>query len=169
GKRDMAFCGEVTQSRLKIIFRDESTSIMEAISRILGEEYLAESNRSHVKSEVASWFVMWLLLVKQNIAEARCIALHFIKLMHRVHLVEALEEFSRTQPLPDSVRDGHALEEARQVIAELLAHNLVMLRFTKGVHVVCEEGNTEGKILEKMDLSGLSAPIFTTSAGIAGL
>ncbi|KAH9314082.1 hypothetical protein KI387_022709, partial [Taxus chinensis] len=109
------------------------------------------------------------LMARQNIAEVRTIVLHFIKLMHRVNLVEALDEFGQTQALLASIHEGHTLEEVRQVIMELLAHNLVLMRFAEGVHVTCEDGNAEGKRLEKLDLLGLLALVFTEFVGIVGL
>ncbi|KAH9319836.1 hypothetical protein KI387_021605, partial [Taxus chinensis] len=156
-------------AHLHIIVRAKSGSFREAIARILGEEYLVASTRAQVNSEVTSRFASRLLLVKQNIEEVRLIALHFIKPMHPTNLMEALDEFGRAQPLVGMVQEGQALEEARRVIAELLARNVVLLKFAEEVHVACAEGLSEGRRLEKLDLPGLLAPVFADSGGVAGL
>ncbi|KAH9301347.1 hypothetical protein KI387_012930, partial [Taxus chinensis] len=78
-RREMTFFGGISQALIRIIFWAESGSICEAIMRILGEEDMDISTRARVNSEVASWFVSQLLMVRQNVDEVRDITLHFIK------------------------------------------------------------------------------------------
>ncbi|KAH9293639.1 hypothetical protein KI387_041159, partial [Taxus chinensis] len=163
-------CGwRLQNARRRIIFRAEAEAVCKAISRVLGEEHLGDSQRARVNSEVASWFVSRLLLVRQNVEEVRVIALFYIESQHRLNLVKALEEYGRGCPLPAVVREGLALAEAKLVIVELSARNSMLMHFASDVHSACVEGLGEGHHLEKLDLPGLSAPVVPNSAGVVSL
>ncbi|KAH9313571.1 hypothetical protein KI387_022198, partial [Taxus chinensis] len=152
----------------------EAQALLEGLKMVvnLGCEALeieGDSLRARVNSEVTSWLVSRLLLVRQNVEEVRVIALFFIKSQHRVNLVKALEEYGRGCPLPAAVREGLALAEAKLVIAELSARNSVLMRFASDVHSACVEGLGEGHRFEKLDLPGLSALVVQNSAGVVSL
>ncbi|KAH9329924.1 hypothetical protein KI387_002032, partial [Taxus chinensis] len=62
--------------------------------------------------------------------------------------------------------EGQAMEEARRVIAVLFARNVVLMKFASDVHEACSTGIFEGRMLEKLDLPELSAPVVLESEGV---
>ncbi|KAH9296252.1 hypothetical protein KI387_039840, partial [Taxus chinensis] len=159
-KREMAFCSGFSRSRVHIIFKVETEALCEAVVNILGENYMADSARARVNSEVASWFVSQLLLTRGKKVEAKVIAECFIKPQHRLGLEEALTSVNLVPPLQDAGMDGISLDEAKRVIAALSTNNSTLMKFVEDIHNACAARVAGGSRIKCLDLPGLSSPIL---------
>ncbi|KAH9305131.1 hypothetical protein KI387_009535 [Taxus chinensis] len=167
--REMGFCGNISQSRLRKIFQIGPGSICNTMECILGEIYLQGSSRARVNAENASAFVSNLLLIDKNKEDTILIARHIIWLKHVVGLEEAGSKFCMPSTFLRATNAGESDLDTRECLVELEKRNFVLWEFSATLHKKCRMKDLSPTYISPLDLDSLASPIGSAPSKISQL